>query len=524
MCTYLEGPRANGMYYFRRSVPSRLRPILGKREFFFSLRTKDRETAKKLIQAYSPKIQAELDAAEATLAVGSLPVQPKTAAQRRVEDQQREQEDRDDEQSEMHIAADLEREDRIASQEALARSVRIRLTGSTAEMAPEDAVIARMLRDGKEAHEIEREDLLNEIAKLRAKLKARQESVGDSRGAKAAPQAPELPFIPNASQRSSEGSSGHVAITGLFEGYAAQPGIRPGTADQFRAIINHLVAFLGHDNAAAVTPVDLMRWRNHLQTEPKKDGKPRASKTINDSYLAAANVTFAYAVNQMALAINPMADVQKVRADRKVVLREKDFTKEERKTILSAALRPQAGALSVHHLRARRWVPWLCAYTGARVNEITQLRGKDFQEIEGTWVVHITPEAGSIKTDKARFVPIHEHLLAQGLREMVEANGEGPIFYDPGRSRGGMARGQNKRVGMHLAAWVREIGVTDPDIQPNHAWRHTFKTICREAEIDEGAADYMQGHAGRGISRQYGSNSLPALAKQLAKFPRFEID
>jgi hypothetical protein len=27
---------------------------------------------------------------------------------------------------------------------------------------------------------------------------------------------------------------------------------------------------------------------------------------------------------------------------------------------------------------ARRWIPWICAYTGARVNEITSLTGRDF--------------------------------------------------------------------------------------------------------------------------------------------------
>lgn len=77
---------------------------------------------------------------------------------------------------------------------------------------------------------------------------------------------------------------------------------------------------------------------------------------------------------------------------------------------------------------------------------------------------------------------------------------------------------------MFLAAWVRnDVGVTDKAIMPNHAWRHTFKTICLEAEIEERAADYMQGHASKGQGRRYGANTIPALATQLAKFPRFEI-
>ena len=49
MCTYLHKV-PNGVYYFRLSIPVELRPRFdGRREIKHSLRTKDRETAKKLI-------------------------------------------------------------------------------------------------------------------------------------------------------------------------------------------------------------------------------------------------------------------------------------------------------------------------------------------------------------------------------------------------------------------------------------------------------------------------------------------
>jgi len=41
---------------------------------------------------------------------------------------------------------------------------------------------------------------------------------------------------------------------------------------------------------------------------------------------------------------------------------------------------------------ARRWVPWLSAYTGARVGEITQLRKQDVIKRDGIHAIHITPE------------------------------------------------------------------------------------------------------------------------------------
>lgn len=176
-------------------------------------------------------------------------------------------------------------------------------------------------------------------------------------------------------------------MTVLYGQYAAEAKISPATVEQWRKYINHLVAFLGFDAAGTVTTDDLLRWRQHLKGETFR-GKPLSSKTINGSYLAAASVTFAYGFAERILPSNPMRDVDNVRADRKPKLRDRDFTLAERKLILSAASAVvQSGRLSKEKALSRRWVPWICAYTGARVNEITQLRKEDFTERDGIWCI-----------------------------------------------------------------------------------------------------------------------------------------
>ena len=80
--------------------------------------------------------------------------------------------------------------------------------------------------------------------------------------------------------------------------------------------------------------------------------------------------------------------------------------------------------------RARRWVPWLCAYSGARSGEITQLRGRDIEARGGMYVMKLTPEAGTMKSGKIRVVPLHEHIIAQGFIEMVKQVGNGALFYN----------------------------------------------------------------------------------------------
>ncbi len=44
-----------------------------------------------------------------------------------------------------------------------------------------------------------------------------------------------------------------------------------------------------------------------------------------------------------------------------------------------------------------RWVPLLCAASGARVAEVCQLRAEDVQESEGLWFMDFSATAGSLK-------------------------------------------------------------------------------------------------------------------------------
>ena len=90
--------------------------------------------------------------------------------------------------------------------------------------------------------------------------------------------------------------------------------------------------------------------------------------------------------------------------------------------------------------------------------------------------IRVTPDAGTVKTREPRTIPLHEHLIAQGFLKFVKSIGEGPLFYNakgikqsddptrPSRPRAVTARVQ-------LAAWVRSLGVDDPELKPNHAWR-----------------------------------------------------
>jgi hypothetical protein len=113
-----------------------------------------------------------------------------------------------------------------------------------------------------------------------------------------------------------------------------------------------------------------------------------------------------------------------VRVRKALQEREKGFDADEADIILQATLGKPSGHASAETVAARRWIPWICAYTGARVNEITPLTGRDFVSRAGIPMIRIC--AQNSKTRKFREVPIYSHLIEQGLLLYASRGAHGP--------------------------------------------------------------------------------------------------
>jgi integrase len=74
-----------------------------------------------------------------------------------------------------------------------------------------------------------------------------------------------------------------------------------------------------------------------------------------------------------------------------------------------------------------------------------------------------------------------------------------------------------------LAVWVREQGVTDPGISPNHAWRHLFKTRARRSGIEASIRDAIVGHAPRSTAESYEHVTVEDMADALKRFPGYTV-
>jgi integrase len=280
--------------------------------------------------------------------------------------------------------------------------------------------------------------------------------------------------------------------------------------DRFRSFFDPFVAHVGGEgrDANSITPEEVESWLEALE----KRGLER--RTIKDSYLSAVRAALRQSARR--LTSDPLKGV-KVNVPKVRRTRPKGFTKEEATAILrtAKASTDKPGRRKDHIKRARRWVPWICAHTGARVGEITQLRKEDFKEVNGIRYVHITPEAGSTKTGNDRFVPLHPQLIAEGLWQAVQEAKPGPLFHIPG----GKTEGTNNRIREMVR---KEAGVTDPKVQPNHAWRHRFITEAR-GRMDSETRDRITGHEDGRAAAGYGETELVTLAAAIEAMPAFDL-
>jgi integrase len=180
--------------------------------------------------------------------------------------------------------------------------------------------------------------------------------------------------------------------------------------------------------------------------------------------------------------------------------------------IYTGGERPQGGGGE-----AAYWLPLLALYTGARLEEVGQLRRKDIKESDGIWYISITDEAegASLKTHSSRrAIPIHPELLRLGFVDYAHTQRE-KLF-------SGLNVDSHKSLTGNFSKWWgryarKVIGIED-ERKVFHSFRHAFKDACRNSGIHQEIHDAFTGHAGSNVGSTYGSGaSLARLAKEMAR-------
>ncbi|MDQ0392632.1 DUF6538 domain-containing protein [Labrys monachus] len=313
-----------------------------------------------------------------------------------------------------------------------------------------------------------------------------------------------------------------LGILDVWEKYASTIAPAASTVRRWAPAIKAFDAFIEGRGMETVTPGDATLFADHRVTQGV------SATSVHKVELAGVKRMFSFAHKRDWLAVNPLAGLRSERRSNEDERERegRDFHPPEYRAILRASRNIYAapGRFEVVRQNATRWVPWICAYSGARPGEAIQLRKEDFGIEDGIPFFHIRGSAGTVKTGKGRKTPIHRHLIAQGLIDFVHRAADGHLFVSiKGEGEKAVAQAIDTARG-RLGEWVRSIGVNDPEISPNHAWRHTFKTIAHDTGMSEKTADAICGHSPPTQGRKYGKVSLAAKAAALAAFPEFALE
>ena len=506
----------SGVYYFRKVVPERLRPLVGKREIKVSLNTKSLREAKLRYPEAAAQAGLLLQRAEG----GAIRLTYKQILALAAEWYKRQLAAREDEPgnpAELEIMADVlidkyyenctpeyaeclyddprQAEDFEFDQKYRSADFLNEVRGDVESILQEEGLVV-----DRQSFMLLSERVYDHTIRLLQALRRR--ALGDYSPDKFLQKLP--PWVRPPASRAAEGQG--KTLHALLDAWAAERRPPERTVYEWRRVVDRLTQHLGHEDAERITKADIVGWKDALLAASNK-----GPKTVKN-HVDVIHALYGHALTNERLQRkdNPAHGVKVAqRAD--PAKRRLPFDDADAGLILDAARREQG---------AKRWIPWLLAFTGARLDEVCQARKADVRREAGIWYLDINFEHGKKlkNVGSARKLPLHRAILDEGFEEYVRSLPEdSPLFPELTPDRFGSPGGQATKV---IGRWIRGLGITDPRKAPSHSWRHRFKDICRRAGIEKAIHDALTGHASGDVGDQYGLGyPLETLAGAIAKLP-----
>lgn len=222
------------------------------------------------------------------------------------------------------------------------------------------------------------------------------------------------------------------------------------------------------------------------------------------NYTSEWHQLFKYALERQYCTINPFENVKPLTKRRKKSEEAVDkdnrlFTEQELTKIFSASIFTEKASRSYYF-----WVPVICIYTGARVNEIAQLDIDDVYKKDGIWCIDINDrgESKSVKTQASnRIVPVHSDLIDIGFIRYVQTIKEAcsdpknaryrtnKLWWDIYQVGNDYARACQK--GLEQA--FRDVGFERKGAK-FHGFRHSVTAMLKYEGVDESTYGTILGH------------------------------
>ncbi|MBV6784526.1 site-specific integrase [Xanthomonas campestris pv. uppalii] len=249
----------------------------------------------------------------------------------------------------------------------------------------------------------------------------------------------------------------------------------------------------------------------------KKNEEPEPAAWTMAKHRQRLSVFLVSLVEGKHLAVNPLAGIRAISTPDSEDTGS-PFTDAELKAIFDPVEFPKWASKYPH-----RWFgPILGLYSGARVNEIAQLRLEDIDTIDGVpgFFVRKIGKKQSIKNKHSRrFIPLAQPVIDCGFLDYVkEARQAGVerLFPDLPNSTG---LGYGRQLSRQFSVYIKRQGVSEKG-QGFHGFRHTIASKLDEAGVSASAIGALTGHGtGQTVLEKFyiDRRSLPDRVATLAK-------
>uniref|UniRef100_A0A0S4TXK9 Phage integrase n=1 Tax=Ralstonia solanacearum TaxID=305 RepID=A0A0S4TXK9_RALSL len=315
-----------------------------------------------------------------------------------------------------------------------------------------------------------------------------------------------------------------VRLTAVVEAWAKERQPEPQTVQIADRVVKRFYEHVGFVPVRDMTRAHVLQFKDRLLASGQ-------TATNTNKQLTMLRALLSFAVDNQMADINAAQGV-KVAERKNAKATRMPFDLPALQAIFSSPVytkeaRPDGGAGE-----AAYWLPLLAMFTGARVEELCQLRPEDiyedtYRDAEDNerrcWVMRITNEGegqGVKNAGSVRRIPIHAELLARGFVEYAQSHKGKPRIFPALKPNGRGAESGNwsKWFGKYL----RNVIKVKDERMVFHSFRHLFKDLAREAGIAEDVSDAITGHASGKVSRRYGGLTYP-LAPLVAGMERIRV-
>ncbi len=203
------------------------------------------------------------------------------------------------------------------------------------------------------------------------------------------------------------------------------------------------------------------------------------------------------------------------------------FTVEEMQKIFDSPIFRQGWRPRGKGGEAYYWLPLIACWTGAREEEIAQLRVEDVKKDtrHGTylWITNEHKEQKLKNEGSRRRVPLHTELIRCGFLDFVDKQQQLHqewLFNEMKADRYGR---RSSSFGKGFMRYLRKkLKIKDPT-RTFHSFRHSWKDAARDSDIDPALIDAIAGHRDATAGAKYGAELYP-LKPLFRAMRKFKVD